>query len=983
MTRMRGCWPSVAALALALAVAAPGWAQTSTASLRGSVTDEAGQTMPGASIVAINTDTGFTITAESSDGGAYNLTLPPGSYEITVAAPGKESLAETVRVQIGQTLQLDFQLSGTARVEEEVTVTSAPLLAETTTSEQATNVTTEQIELLPQNSRNFLNFAALAPGVRFTENHDQDGQKFRSGGLDSRQVNVFVDGLSYKNDLLQGGAFMQDSSRGNPFPQNAVQEFRVLTQNYKAEYEKAAAAVITAVTKSGGNEWHGDAFYLLQDEGMIEQDDFSQARGDEEPEYERTQLGLSFGGPIQQDQLHFFLSFEQNEQDKFVSIFRGGAFGRAPANVQSFLGQFPTGVRIAPFESQLYFGKLSWQPAGSQHLDFSYHRRDEEEIKDFGGQRVEQQATDFNITTDAAVAKHIWYAGRSTNEIGLTLQELGWEVVALDPSLPRQNYIDILDIGGKDAVQDFEQDKIGLRDDFTYPFSWRGEHTLKTGLAVNWLDYKIQKALFGNALFEFRPDEGWQFPFQARLGFGDPGLEFSNTQFGLYLQDDWQVGKWLFNLGLRWDYESNMINNDYVTPPHVVSALRNACRTYDQPVGGRTTWCLPDFLDFDRYTTDGGDRDDYYGMVQPRLGFSWDLRGDASTVVFGGWGKYYDRVLLNDIFDEEYRQDWLIYSFCFSATGAPAPNCGVPAIQWNPSFLSAAGLQNLINSGIAAGPEVWLVANDLRPPRSDQWTVGVRQRLGNWNGSLSYAGVRGYNGLSYFFGDNPPGTPFSERFGGNVRIPGFARVFITSTARKQYYDAIYLTLDRPYTAGTRWGVNLAYTYAEAEQTGTDNAFEGIYFGAFDYGSSADYYKFPGTNDERHRIVATGTVGLPAGFRFSSFLTLGSGVPFTLFDDSNAATGFRVRWNEGRPPKDDFLGTEWAYASLDLRLDWEIDIADAVTLGLIGEVFNVTDFDNGKDFESFVPRLPNVNPRLGQPNGEFNTRRYQVGASVKF
>ena len=983
MTRMRGCWPAVAALAFAFAVAAPGWAQTSTASLRGSVTDEAGQAVAGASIVAINTDTGFTITAESSAGGAYNLTLPPGSYEITVAASGKESLSESVRAQVGQALTVDFQLTGAARVEEEVTVTSAPLMAETRTSELATNVTTEQIELLPQNSRNFLNFAALAPGVRFTDNQDEAGQKFRSGGLDSRQINVFVDGLSYKNDLLQGGAFMQDSSRGNPFPQNAVQEFRVLTQNYKAEYEKAAAAVITAVTKSGGNDWHGDAFYLFQDKGMVEQDDFSQARGEKKPEYERTQLGLSFGGPIQRDRFHFFLSFEQNEQDRFRSIFRGADYGRAPANVQAFLGQFPLGATLSPFESKLYFGKLSWQPAASQHLDFSYHVRDEEEIRGFENQRVAQGAELFEISTDAAVAKHIWFTGRSTNEIGLTFQELRWNPTAVDKSTPRQNYFGILDVGGKDATQDFQQDKIGLRDDFTYPFSWRGEHTAKAGLSVNWLDYTIEKFLFDNPLFEFRSDEQWQFPFQARLGFGDPGLEFSNTQLGLYLQDDWQVGRWLFNLGLRWDYESNMINNDYVTPPNVVAALQNACRTYDQPVGGRTTWCLPDFLDFDRYTTDGDDRDDYYGMVQPRLGFSWDARGDGRTVLFGGWGKYYDRVVLNDIFDEEYRQDWLIYSFCFSATGAPAPNCSVPAIQWNPSFLSAAGLRNLINSGVAAGPEVWLVANDLRPPRSDQWTLGIRQQFGEWNGSLSYAGVRGYNGLSYFFGDNPPGTPFSERFGGNVRIPGFARVFITSNARRQYYDAIYLTVDRPYTAGSRWGVNFAYTYAEAEQTGTDNPGEGIYFGAFDYRSPDDYYKFPGTNDERHRIVATGTVGLPANFRFSSFLTLGSGVPFTLFDDSNAATGFRVRWNEGRPPKEEFLSAEWAYASLDLRLDWEVDIADAVTLGLIGEAFNVTDFDNNGCFENFIPRPPGVNARLGQPNCQFNTRRYQVGAAVRF
>ena len=124
-------------------------------------------------------------------------------------------------------------------------------LVEVKTAEVATNVTQEQIQYLPQSTRNFLNFAALAPGVRI--NDDEFRKELRAGALSSSATNVFIDGVSYKNDVIQGGVVGQDASRGNPFPQNAVQEFQVLTQNYKAEYEKASSAVITAVTKSGGN----------------------------------------------------------------------------------------------------------------------------------------------------------------------------------------------------------------------------------------------------------------------------------------------------------------------------------------------------------------------------------------------------------------------------------------------------------------------------------------------------------------------------------------------------------------------------------------------------------------------------------------------------------------------------------------------------------------------------------------------------------
>ena len=112
--------------------------------------------------------------------------------------------------------------------------------------------------------------------------------------------------MSYKNDVLLGGVVGQDSSRGNPFPQNAVQEFRVLTQNFKAEFEKASSAAITAVTKSGGNLWAGDVFLLYQDKNLVAQDIFAEERGEEKPTYERFQGGLSLGGPIIADKMSFF-----------------------------------------------------------------------------------------------------------------------------------------------------------------------------------------------------------------------------------------------------------------------------------------------------------------------------------------------------------------------------------------------------------------------------------------------------------------------------------------------------------------------------------------------------------------------------------------------------------------------------------------------------------------------------------------------------
>lgn len=966
-------------LAVAGAVAAS--AQTNTASIRGVVVDDSGP-LPGAEVVASSAERGYSFRAVTDTQGAFFLAaLPPGEYVLKVSAPAYQEKSQTITLLLGQNINVNFKLNLEALFAEEVMVIGQRVI-ETRTSQIETNVTAEQIALLPQGERNFLNFAALAPGVYVTADEGAT-QTFRSAGLSAKQVNAFVDGLSYKNDLLEGGSFMQDASKGNPFPQNAIQEFQVLTQNYKAEYEKAAAAVITAVTKSGGNEYHGDVLYQFQNEGMTTLDRLSKERGLTKPDYERIQAGLALGGPILKDRLHFFLSAEANDQDRFNQVFYGPQWSNptVPAAVKEKLSQYSTGNIAAPFESRLYFGKLTWQPGPGSMVDLSFNKRDEDERRGFGGQRVAEGAERFRISTDALVAKwSVTIKSSAFSELTGTMQQMRWFPSSFNDTLPRQNYIGLLDVGGKDATQDFKQDRLGLREDFSLYFSGAGEHTAKLGAAANRMDYRIVKTLFPAGLYEYRSEERWEYPFQARLGFGDPKLEYSNTQFGLYLQDDWRVAPtFSLSLGLRWDYETNMINNDWVTPPELRTALAGACKTYPQPVGGKTTWCLRDFLDLSRYTTDGNARDPYKGMVQPRLGFVWDWKRDGSSVVFGGWGRYFDRVVLNDIFDEKYRQTYKIYSFCFVAGACSNP------IPWRPEYATPAGLRSIIAAGLAPGPEIFLVDNQLRPPRSDQWTLGLRQRVGNnWVGSLSYASVRAKNGMAWTFADLPPGTAFNDRWSGQVPVAGYARAFRTTSVRETKYDAVYLTLDKPFTRDSNWGFNLAYTYGEAEAFGPGT--DGVIF-ALDYVSPEAFDWHPADFDERHRLVMSGTYGLPLGLRVSGIVTLGSGFPFTIYDASQGWDKFRVRFGAGRLEKRSFLGWEnWVYRSVDLRLDWETVVGGGFRVGLIGEAFNVLNYVNegcAGWSTGFIPPAGETNASFGKGECHFNSRRYQVGARVSF
>src|SRR3989454_6270937 len=229
------------------------------------------------------------------------LGLVPTEYDVTARQVGMAPQKIRVRVLIGEVSPLDFRLAASAIEVAAVTVVAAAGV-ETRTSEVATNITQQQVEGLPTPSRNFLDLAALAPGTQVTiDRLNGTSKSFSSGAQGPEGINIFIDGATLKNDVLPGGVAGQQDSRGNPFPRNAVQEFRIITQNYKAEYQKASSAVITATTRSGTNEWQGSAFFSGMGEGLVDRSDIDKAAGIKKGDLSRYLVGGSFGGAIQQN----------------------------------------------------------------------------------------------------------------------------------------------------------------------------------------------------------------------------------------------------------------------------------------------------------------------------------------------------------------------------------------------------------------------------------------------------------------------------------------------------------------------------------------------------------------------------------------------------------------------------------------------------------------------------------------------------------
>src|SRR2546422_4790066 len=247
-------------LALVVIAAPAAVSQTSTGSIRGYVTDSGGTPIAGARVVAVNPLTSTQREVATQSNGFYAmLGLVPAEYDVTARQIGMPPQRIHVRVLIGEVFPLDYKLGATAIQLEAVTVAAATTGVEMRTSEAATNVTQQQINNLPTSTRNIFDLAALAPGITTQNDQINSTQKRFVAGTSGAgaapaygpdQVNVFVDGASYKSDIMRGGVVGQDRTRGNLFPRNSVQEFRVITQNYKAEYQKASSGIIVEIGRA-------------------------------------------------------------------------------------------------------------------------------------------------------------------------------------------------------------------------------------------------------------------------------------------------------------------------------------------------------------------------------------------------------------------------------------------------------------------------------------------------------------------------------------------------------------------------------------------------------------------------------------------------------------------------------------------------------------------------------------------------------------
>src|SRR5438552_5370607 len=290
-------------LVVLIAICSQLFAQSERARIIGTVTDQGGAIVPGAAVSVTNVATGIITKATTDSQGQYQAPeLPIGAYKVKVEHVGFTT-AETVAytLEINQVLKIDVKLKvGTTG--EVVEVTGEVAQVETVNPTLGASVTAAPIVDLPLNGRNVLDLATLQPGVTPHNPDDGGAGTFNIAGGRADSVTFLLDG-GVNNNLLSNGVVF------TPNP-DAVQEFRILTSNYTAEYGRNAGGIISLVTKSGGNTIHGSVFEFNRDDTFAANSYFNNKNGKPKDNLSRNQYGVTVGGPFIKNKLFWFGSYQ-------------------------------------------------------------------------------------------------------------------------------------------------------------------------------------------------------------------------------------------------------------------------------------------------------------------------------------------------------------------------------------------------------------------------------------------------------------------------------------------------------------------------------------------------------------------------------------------------------------------------------------------------------------------------------------------------
>ena len=922
-------------------------AQVGGANVGGVVTDETGARLPGVTITVTNKANGISQVLITGVEGNYRaVALQPAPYDIVAELAGFAPVRRSLTLAVGADATIDFKLV-VATLEESITVGREAPAIEVSKSQQSSIIVTEQLQVLPNLGRNFLELAQLMPGSGPDNSRVQSFNPTKFGGVGDQRngFTTIIDGGDV-DDVILGSTTMN-------FPQEAVQEFKVFRNQFEAEYGNALAAVVTVVSKSGGNNLSGTGFYFGRDRALNARNAFATTKSS----FDQQRYGGSLGGPIVQNETHFFGAYEFSNLDtvKIIALPPTNPFATQEN------GSFPAGA-----SNHLAHAKINHRFNERHSMSVGYAYDNQKLLRTQNVSSDSNQIDEYS-RTHSVVADENWIASQrivNTVRIHYLNQNAGYTPHSFDVSVSRPS---VTTGQWGFAPQSFPRTRKVLSDTL---YINAAAHDLKFGADLAFASTQFESHANEHGGFNFTTDAPFNSsnPATWPISFimGQPGVRvYESKQMALFAQDIWRVADRVrLNLGVRYDVDTNLRNNDFYA-----SVIDN-----------------PAFAGIDRFISK--DRGNDLNNLQPRLGATWDVRGDATLVMRGGYGVYVTR-----------NRPWIQLFSMNSLLGNFVTIQDPQLLRFYPDINAVLGGKSL-DDYIAAGGarSVFLIPDDSVLPYSLNATFGVGWRLNPVTAlDVDYVHDVGDHQLG--------GRDFNLPEMGAINasnprpVSGFTSVTLMQNFTKTWYDAletqlrtrfrgldnvlISYTLSRSY----RDGVNFFTTLRGTQRTPRERGYN--------------------DTDQRHNLTVSMAARLPWDMQLSGIGKFISGSPILAqagfdMDGDLAVTNDRpeglptrvgrekvdeslqiineLRASRGLPPLDRALLDLDMFISIDVRLTKDINFGGSRRLQLFLEGYNLT---NHVNYQPFTINTNVISSSFLIRNSARDGRQAQWGARFVF
>jgi hypothetical protein len=843
-------------LSLYLMLAFSPHAASQTADLSGTVRDSSGAVIPNATITITKENTGLKQETLSEEQGFYRFAfLLPGSYTLTATAQGFGLLSQpSVKLDAGQKARVDFTLLP-ATVRESVTVRGKASSVQTESPAVATEVDSQLIRDLPANNRNFQALIALAPGV---QGGNVNGQRDTANyfTVDGVSANVAIANAPFGMGPTAGGVFPVSDVTGGTrslIPMDDMQEFKLQTSTYTAEFGRTDGGQLAIVSRSGTNEFHGSVFDYFRNEALDANDWFANAAGLPRAALRQNDFGAVFGGPILKDRTFFFFSYEglrATQPTTAITVVPSIAERQeATGAIQQLLNAFP--LPNGPADPQSMLAILTATDSGHPSVDntsiridhvvserltmFGRYSEAPSDIFDDDGLRGESDSNKLNFRS-ATLGTTLALSPHTASELRLNYSrtEAGdsAKMASVGGAVPPPNSLlfppfaspssSLVFVAISDTRPHFRvgriADNLQRQGNIVSNTSFiRGSHDVKFGgdyryLAPHYGPFNYRQAIFfGDLLLSGVADEVDISSFDS--------VTLGIHSLSLYGQDSWKIHPRLtLTYGLRWEL---------VPPPHATGGQQLLTLiTHGPPHFFRNIQLAPPGTPL--YET-------RYTNFAPRVGAAYQLfrAPGRETVVRGGFGIFYDLGVGNSP-DAAASFPHLLTKMVFGVPYPLSPEVAAPPPPAN--LQCPSGTFNVF------GPDHVL-------PRSYQWNVTIDQRLGpNQVLSTSYVGELGRRLLR---------STFLQDFG-NLHL-GPSQIFLTTNASSSDYQALQVQFRRRMSRGL--ATLLSYTWSHSiDDTSTDVGNDNFVDQCFDPPCND---RGPSDFDVRHAFKAAFTYNIPA------------------------------------------------------------------------------------------------------------------------